>query len=464
MINEIVDEDEFGIDTDCDESCEFDDFDEEAYEDTSKKKKTNASENYLKTLRSYFDNVEVSIKPFHKQIPDLIASIGSVSAHEYYDVVCQDLVPKENKNPYIKYMTWVNLKIRNDHDFYGTMLKYIVENYALLVKDEDMSFFKRSDLSSDEGGINYYLLYEDRKNNPIPPLDELIQKQKEIMKYVFKNGMYEENNPRIGNFDEYDLSHYALEKSGLSKYIEEQGGALNDIELNRILGMRLHFGIPIKDKYQKGEESLTYPYWVDINYWVRTFGKIEDSSNCSTYVFKETRAKEFTAWLRDFTGIPKKEFNSVDEEVRQEIFEIFFRHYTLDEDSLKKIAKSCKDAKSFKKEIIGDKPDANGGGCTGDILSTFYDRTKKGLKLSITAYKDMTEFIGWDLDEYAKDDDSDKIVLFDKDMYEYIYNYYNPPIEALDLFSMMPDDNIKDEVADKANNESYSGPIQLSFF
>jgi len=441
-----------------------DDFDDEDYDDEKPKKKSKKApektvDDYLAVLRTLFDIAEYEVMPYELQLSvDVDGDRYKGSDRSYCRILCRNRADTlENKNPNIEYVNWVEFQIRNENDWPKKYLKYIIDNYQLLVKDEDMSFFAKEDPfeSMDQRkGLNYYLFHKSRKLNLIPSFDEMMELRKATLKHIFQNGMYEENNPRIDSFDEYDFEGYSFKKH--AKEFMENGAT--DIELVDVFGMRLHLGVPHLSHYHNGEEYQSYPYWCD--------GKgINDSGNNIEYFYKESIFnKEYIAWLRELTGWKTKTYGSFDDEIVTELIEGLAHHHRVEEDEVVRLAKQSDDSKVFQKTLNDNHSDSNGGGGGGQYMCLFghqSERTKAGVEITLTARKIHLEHYGFWSDEFTKNRYGDTFHVFEGNAYQKIWKHYNPKIKHLDLFSVFDDDVL----IEPANNMiEKQKAVQLSLF
>lgn len=458
--DDIEDFDEDGIDCECD--LDFDDeedFDEEEYEEEKPKKKSKTPEksldDYLTVLRTLFDVVELEVLPYERQ-PNVDLEIENYrgSDRTYCRILCRNRAETlENKNPNIEYVNWVEFQIRNENGWPKEHVKYLIDNYKQLVKDEDMNFFMKENvllMKDERRGLNYYLFYKSRKLNPIPSFEEMMEMRKATLQHIFQNGLYEEDNPRIDSFDEYWFEGYCFKRD--IKDFRENGAT--DIELVDVFGLRLSLGTPHMSQRYDGEEYMSYPYWCDGS-------KINDSGNNIEYSYKESVFnKDYISWLREFTGWKTKTYGSFDDEVVKELVEVLAHHHRIEVDEMMRLVKKFNDPKVFQKALNEIYLDSNGGGGGGQYMCLFgrnYERTKTGLEVSLTARKPHLEHYGFWSDNITRNRYGDTFYVFEGNAYQKIWEYYNPKPKVLDLFSMFDDE----EPAVPVNNIIESPKIEM---
>ncbi len=458
---EEIEEDDFEDNEDCACALDFDDENDEYFDDDEvKPKKKKAPEktvdDYLATLRKLFDGTEYEVMPYEVQ-PNMNGSKST--GRTFYRILCKSKADPKNKNPNIEYVNWVEFKIRNENDWPKKYLKYIIDNYQLLVKDEDMSFFAKEDPfeSMDQRkGLNYYLFYKSRKLNPIPSFDEMMELRKATLKHIFQNGMYEENNPRIDSFDEYDFEGYSFKK--YAKEFMENGAT--DIELVDVFGMRLHMGVPHLSCYHNGEEYQSYPYWFDDK-------GINDSGNNIEYFYEESIFnKEYIAWLRELTGWKTRSYGSFDDEIVTELIENLAHHHRIKEDEVVKLAKQSEDYILFQKALNSKYSSFNGGGGCSQYMCLFghtHEQTKTGVEISLTARKTHLQHYGfWDSSTMTKNRHGDTYIVFEGNAYQKVWQHYYSKIKHIDLYSMFADVLI--EPSNNTSTNTKQKAVQYSLF
>ena len=314
-------------------------------------------------------------------------------------------------------------------------------------------------LMDKRAGLNYYLLYKSRKANPIPSFEEMMELRKATLQHIFQNGLYEENNPRIDSFDEYDFEGYAFARN-LTELTEH--GA-TDIELVDVFSMRLYLGSSHLSQYYSGEDYQSYPYWCDGS-------KITDSGNNIEYSYEESVFnKDFIAWLREFTGWKTKSINSLEDEIVTDLMESLAYHHKLENDELMKLVKQFKDPTVFQKALNDKYTNSNGGGGGGQfmcLLGHSYNRTKAGLEISLTARKSHLEHYGFWSDEFTTKHYGETYVVFNGNPYQNVWEFYNPKPKMMDLFSMFEDEEepMIPVIHVPVNNITERKAIQLSLF
>ena len=314
-------------------------------------------------------------------------------------------------------------------------------------------------LMDKRAGLNYYLFYKSRKANPIPSFEEMMELRKATLQHIFQNGLYEENNPRIDSFDEYDFEGYAFARN-LTELTEH--GA-TDIELVDVFSMRLYLGSSHLSQYYSGEDYQSYPYWCDGS-------KITDSGNNIEYSYEESVFnKDFIAWLREFTGWKTKSINSLEDEIVTDLMESLAYHHKLENDELMKLVKQFKDPTVFQKALNDKYTNSNGGGGGGQfmcLLGHSYNRTKAGLEISLTARKSHLEHYGFWSDEFTTKHYGETYVVFNGNPYQNVWEFYNPKPKMMDLFSMFEDEEepMIPVIHVPVNNITERKAIQLSLF
>lgn len=464
--NEIVEEIDCEFELDCECDLDYDDededFDDEEEDEKPKKKSKKVPEktvdDLLVVLRTLFDDVIYEILPYEIQPEVETVEDNRLGARTNCRLLCRNNADiPENKNPNIEYVNWVEFKIRNENGWEKRHIKYVIENYKQLAKDEDIDFFMKEDISlsmEKRKGLNYYLFYKSRKANLIPSFEEMMELRKATLQHIFQNGLYEEDNSRIDSFDEYDFEGYSFNRC--VEDFKENGAT--DIELVDVFGMRLYLGIPHVSERYDGEDYMSYPYWCNGS-------KITDSGNNIEYSYEESVFnKDYILWLREFTGWKTKTYGSFDDEVVQELVEVLANHHRIEVDELLRLAKRNGDTKAFQKALNDLHFDSNGGGGGGQYMSLFgcnYERTKAGLEVSLTARKPHLEHYGfWNDSMSGKNRYGDTFYVFKGNAYQQIFEYHNPKI-YVNLFSMFEDDMPNEPVNNMIEKRK---AVQLSLF
>lgn len=449
--------------------------DDENYEDEPKKKKKKSPpetvESLLSVLNNLFDEVTFVKGDFYKQTPDVIDGIASQTNSTYWHLTCSMFAPEENKNPNILYWTWLDLKIRAHHDFPLTVLKKVVSGYEMLVKNEDIQFFKVEDateLSSNRVGLNYYLLYEDRKLDPIPSYQELVEMKKSVIAHIFQNGVFEEGNPRLGNHKGYSISHYKLEKpSRLKEYIEERGG-IDDITLHTFFSPRVEFGKPKWIESKNWEEGgfWSYPYYMD------GLNGIKDANNNVEYSYKAPIDKEFIQWLREFTGLPEKTYKNIDDVLTETVVHALRVHHnaSFEQASFEAICKNSSNPLSLREELKlshdGREENFSGTSCRDfvDYSYTSLNMPKGQMSVTLKISERVVEYFGWDVSTLTKDEGYRGRVSYQKtfEMYSFVWELFNPKPKVINLLSIFDDESIDVEPAN--NYQEPVGTKQLTLF
>ncbi|MHC3995728.1 hypothetical protein ACXWTF_12960 [Thiomicrolovo sp. ZZH C-3] len=463
-------EEEVACGCDCGDYDEedFEDFDEELDEDYEEKPKRNrrlskaaTAEDYLERIKQLFDHVTYEIVPFTEQPARAIDNItASTDNYEYVDLVCQKRPGIENQNPNIEYETWCNLKIRVHHDFVKKNFRYVVENYEKLVVNEDISFFdKENPVSSGDGkhvptpGINYYLLYSERKNNLIPTPDVINEKRKAVIRHVFQNGIYENDNPRLGYHDGYAVTNYTLSHCSLREHLEERGGKLYDHELTDLFYVSLNMGIPEISFNYAGKRYVHYPYSVN------GYKDINDSSNNARYAYDdevaETYYKDYLAFLREFTGIEAAALPSTTEDaVDQAIVELLRgMHEGVDAETINAVCMTSRDATDFQHRLNAVYPFRSSQPMAVPSRRLFdFDMSSDGnAKARFFIHESVAKRYGWNVEGLPlKWSGSRIMIVFEGSPYEHHFKRLHPPAKALDLFDDEEDENEEEAAAPAA--------------
>lgn len=392
-------------------------YDDELIEKPSKSKKTKVSS--FDTLKKYFDTIEVEEK-------------------ELYDLfICKNKA-NNTKAGFIKYETWLCVKIRknNKEDFAKEVLTYIdklINNdktnvIQLTLFDEIKE--KSNKISIDDLSFwdcinNYYFFDYDDYLKDIPQTNE------EMMDFVKKCiSLYFENQEKKYDFFEFDDDN---------RYMTSE--PISDREmLSRLYScLRIYFGVS------------TY---VENRFMVDLSGGIFETTSkgdirrrfCTSYYgarlklelygnevkFYDLYNKEFCNWLREKLNVPYRE-PLADNEVIKQTFLSYSRNFFKDENELYFYIKSSKNAVDFRKSIVSFIKEnkesghmGSGGGPLDDCYSYSYGYDINHLELSITQLNEYRNQLGRVIIKHEdgwKDDFTYILNIHGNEVFESMYKY-----------------------------------------